>query len=289
MDEVAKATNEWGLSIVTWGYIIALVMVLIIVTVFLLRKFPVQIKARSEDTTSSRKSSTRTDTTFGGHTLPAEFEAAATVGSDYYVPSSDEFEDAIKVKVFDRQKRDALKLSREMVAEYVRQVESGEAKKLSCIIANSLVNDYAVMKLCEEILQDRGWSASKFRDGTAFLSPRNVANNCSFSSIELDSIVESESLAGLIESKIFAPRKARALSVAKQLVDGYRLELEAGEQTNQGISVTLAKAIKGDDFKEVENILAPRGWSVYHHSGKTYRVWPDKKRDRPFDPHAVVF
>ncbi|CAN5354398.1 hypothetical protein BH11CYA1_BH11CYA1_47160 [soil metagenome] len=247
-----------------------------------LKDFPVRLNGRPSQDSRSNASADE-------EVLPAEFVAAATVGSDYYVPSSDELTDAIKTNIFDRQKRDALKLARELVIEYLSQLESGAAKTIYCVIANPLVEDSTVMKLCEEILKQRGWSASHHRPGTAFVSPLDVSRDCSFTPIDLNSITESAALAALVESNVFAPRKVKALSIAKQLVDGYRLKLETEKQTSQGISVTLDEAIDHSVFPEVENILAPRGWTVHHRSGTKYSVWPAARRTKPYHCGGVMF
>ena len=230
---------------------------------------------------------TRTGTTSGGpwaddeEPLPAEFVAAATVGSDYYVPSSDELTGEIKVNIFDRQKRDALQLARELVCEYRRRVESGEAKNVYFVIANPLVADYNVMKLCESLLQKRGWSARDHGNSTAFVGPIHTTEPTPFCQDELQQIAESNSFASLIQSNILAPRKALAVSLAKQLVDGYRQQLGEAKPTSQVIAVCLAETIDHNVLTEVENILAPRGWAINYFMHSSYHVWPTEKRDRP--------
>ncbi len=281
MDQVSRTAIEGSIALVGWGEIIFFALAIAIVTAIALRRGATKPHGRKHprplplDDGSSSSS---------GSISPqhAEISPAATVGSDYYVPTSDELKGEIKERIFDRQKRDALRLSRELVTEYRRLVESGEAKDVYCVIANPLVADYTVMNLAEEILKYRGWTASNHGNGTAFFGPRNSSHKCSFTPIDLHPIAESDSFAELIESNVIAPRKALALSLAKELVDGYRSKLEADKPTSPGITVTLAKQIDYNVFAEVENILAPRGWSVTHRDGSSYNLWPVEKRDRPY-------
>ena len=150
------------------------------------------------------------------------------------------------------------------------------------MIANPLVADYTVMRLCEEVLKHRGWTASNHGNGTAFVGPLNSSRSCMFTPIDLHPIAESDSFAELIERNVIAPRKAKALVVAKQLVDGYRLILEAETSTSTYITVTLPTEVDYSVFSEVEKILAPRGWAVSHSAGSRYSVWPTEKSDRPY-------
>ncbi len=266
-----------------WAEIIFFALAVAIVTAVALlsgttkpqhRKHPRPFPRDDESSSSSSSSSLSPQS--------AEMSPAATVGSDYYVPTSDELKGEIKERIHDRQKRDALQLSRELVSEYRRRLESGEAKDIYCVIANPLVDDYTVMRLCEEVLKYRGWSATNHGNGTAFIGPLNGNRSCSFTPIDLHPIAESDSLAELIESNVIAPRKALALSLAKQLVDGYRLKLEAEQPTSEGITVTLAERIDYDVLIAVENILAPRGWSLTQREGSSYSLWPTEKRDKPY-------
>ena len=269
-----------------WGEIIFFALAIVIVTVVALRsgvgkpfgrKHPRPFPQDDESSSSSVSPQT------------AEISPAATVGSDYYVPTSDELKGEIKEHIFDRQKREALQLSRELVTEYRRLVESGEAKDVCCVIANPLVADFTVMRLAEEILKYRGWSARNQGNGTAFFGPHSSNRRCSFTPIDLHPIAESDSFAELIESNVIAPRKALALRIAKELVDAYRLKLEIEKPTSPGITVTLAAAIDCSVFTEVENILAPRGWSVTHRDGSIYDLWPAEKRDRPYRGSGRIF
>jgi hypothetical protein len=284
MDHVSRTAIEGSIALVGWGEIIFFALAIAIVTAILLRSDATKPQHRKhprpfprDDETSSSCSSSRSVSP-----RPAETSPAAIVGSDYYVPTSDELKGEIKEHIHDRQKRDALRLSRELVTEYRRLVESGEAKDIYCVIANPLVDDFTVMRLCEEVMKFRGWSASNHGNGKAFVGPRDSSRKCSFTPIDLNPIAESDSFAELIESNVIAPRKALALSLSKELVDGYRSKLEADKPTSPGITVTLAKEIDYNVFAEVENILAPRGWSVTHRDGSSYNLWPAEKRDRPY-------
>lgn len=283
MEQVSGTAVEANSALAGLGDIvfIALVMVIVGIAMVGMLRFsrPAHHRRKHPRPFPSDNQSSSTST---GVDHSAAVSPAATVGSDYYVPTSDELKGAIKEHIFDRQKRDALRLSRELVSEYRRLLESGEAKDIYCVIANPLVDDYTVMRLCEEVMDYRGWSARYHGNGKAFVGPRDSNRKCSFTPIDLNPIAESDSLAELIESNVIAPRKALALRVAKELVDDYRSKLEAEKPTSPGITVTLAKEIDYNVFVEVENILAPRGWSVHHRDGSSYSVWPAEKRDQPY-------
>lgn len=289
MDHVSRTAIEGNFASVGWEaiFVFSIAIALLVYIAMRsstsprsLRKHPRPFPPddRSHSTSSTSSSSGRTS----GADQSAEVSPAATVGSDYYVPTSDELKGEIKEHILNRQKRDALQLSRELVNEYRRRLESGEAKDIYCVIANPLVDDYTVMRLCEEVLKYRGWSATNRGNGTASIGPLNGNRSCSFTPVDLHPIAESDSLADLIESNIIAPRKALALRVAKELVDGYRHKLEAEQLTSEGITVTLAERIDYDVLIEVENILAPRGWSVNQREGSSYSLWPAEKRDKPY-------
>lgn len=284
MDQVSGTAIEGSFALVGLGQIFVFALGIVILTTVVLRlsapRRPLRQHPRPfPDDSESPASSAGPSSIASGS---AELSPAAIVGSDYYVPTSDELKSEIKTQVFDRQKRDALQLSRELVSEYRRRLEGGELKDVYCVIANPLVNDYTVMRLCEEILKFRGWSATNHGNGTAFFGPFNSGHRCSFTPVDLHPIAESDSFAELIASNIIAPRKAMALRIAKELVDAYRLKLERDKPTSPGIRVTLAEKIDYNVMAEVENILAPRGWSVTHSDGSTYSVWPAEKRHQPY-------
>jgi hypothetical protein len=289
MDHVSRTAIEGNFASVGWEAIFVFsIAIALLVCIAMrsstsprsLRKHPRPFPPddRSPSTSSTSSSSGRSS----GADQSAEVSPAATVGSDYYVPTSDELKGEIKEHILNRQKRDALQLSRELVNEYRRLLESGEAKDIYCVIANPLLDDYTIRDLCGTILLSRGWSASWNGSGSVFFGPIGVGPRCSFSPADINTIPDSQSLAELIESNIIAPRKALALRVAKELVDGYRLKLEAEQPTSEGITVTLAERIDYDVLIAVENILAPRGWSVTQREGSSYSLWPTEKRDKPY-------
>lgn len=280
MDQVSRTAIEGSFALVGLGQIFVFALAIVILTVVVLRvsaprrplrQHPRPIPEGDESCSPAGHSS-----------VSAEAKLAATVGSDYYVPASDELTGELKRHVFDRQKRDALQLSRELVSEYRRRLEGGELTDVYCVIANPLVADYTVMRLCEEVLKHRGWTASNHGNGTAFVGPLNSSRSCMFTPIDLHPIAESDSFAELIERNVLAPRKAKALVVAKQLVDGYRLILEAETSTSTYLTVTLPTEVDYNVFSEVEKILARRGWAVSHSAGSRYSVWPTEKSDRPY-------
>jgi hypothetical protein len=286
MDQVSRTAMEGSFALVGLGQIFVFALAIVILTAVVLsvwaprrslRQHPRPMPGGDESSSYSPSPSPSSRPA-----VSAEVKLAATVGSDYYVPTSDELKGEIKTHILDRQKRDALQLSRELVSEYRRRLESGEAKDIYCVIANPLVDDYTVMRLCEEVLKHRGWSATNHGNGTAFVSPLNSSRNCMFTPIDLHPIAESDSFAELIERNVIAPRKALALRIAKELVDGYRLKLETDKPTSPGIKVTLSERIDYNVLSEVENILAPRGWSVTYCDGSSYNVWPAAKRERPY-------
>jgi len=280
MDQVSRTAMEGSFALVGLGQIFVFALAIVILTTVVLsvraprrplRQHPRPMPGGDESSSPA-----------GSSAVSAEVKLAATVGSDYYVPTSDELKGEIKTHILDRQKRDALQLSRELVSEYRRRLESGEAKDIYCVIANPLVDDYTVMRLCEEVMKYRGWSATDHGNGTAFVGPLNSGRNCMFTPIDLHPIAESDSFAELIERNVIAPRKALALRIAKELVDGYRLKLETDKPTSPGIKVTLSERIDYNVFSEVENILAPRGWSVTYCDGSSYNIWPAEKRHQPY-------
>jgi hypothetical protein len=280
MDQVSRATIEGSFALVGLGQIFVFALAIVILTAVVLsvraprrpvRQHPRPMPGGDESSSPA-----------GSSAVSAEVKLAATVGSDYYVPTSDELKGEIKTHIVDRQKRDALQLSRELVSEYRLRLEGGELTDVYCVIANPLVADFTVMRLCEEVLKHRGWTASNHGNGTAFVGPLNSSRSCMFTPIDLHPIAESDSVAELIESNIIAPRKALALRIDKELVDGYRLKLETDKPTSPGIKVILAEKIDYSVFTEVENILAPRGWSVTHCDGSSYNVWPAEKRHQPY-------
>jgi len=280
MDQVSRTAMEGSFALVGLGQIFVFALAIVILTTVVLsvraprrplRQHPRPMPGGDESSSPA-----------GSSAVSAEVKLAATVGSDYYVPTSDELKGEIKTHILDRQKRDALQLSRELVSEYRRRLESGEAKDIYCVIANPLVDDYTVMRLCEEVMKYRGWSATNHGNGTAFVGPLNSGRNCMFTPIDLHPIAESDSFAELIERNVIAPRKALALRIAKELVDGYRLKLETDKPTSPGIKVTLSERIDYNVFSEVENILAPRGWSVTYCDGSSYNIWPAEKRHQPY-------
>lgn len=282
---VAPLLQGWG-AIILFALAVAAVTVLVVRVISMYRE-GTRIRSGSGTAASTTGSSS---STWPVSSEPKEVSPAAIVGSDYYVPTSEEFKDTIKVNILDRQKRDALQLSRELVSEYRRLVESGEAKAIHCVIANPLAKDSTVMRLCEEILKQRGWSGSLFRseDNTVFFGPANSSHSCSFTADDLNSISDSASVSALIESNIIAPRKALALTIAKQLVDAYQLKLETEKQTSSGIRITLPEKIDHNVYSEVEAILAPRGWSIYHDKNNKYTVYPEMPRDRPYRGGLII-
>ncbi len=280
MDQVSRTAIEESFALVGLGQIFVFALAIVILTAVVLsvraprrplRQHPRPMPGGDEFSSPA-----------GCSAVSAEAKLAATVGSDYYVPASDELTGELKTHIFDRQKRDALQLSRELVSEYRRRLEGGELTDVYCAIANPLVADFTVMRLCEEVLKHRGWTVSNHGNGKAFVGPLNSRRSCMFTPVDLHPIAESDSVAELIESNIIAPRKARALSVAKQLVNGYRLILEAETPTSTYITVTLPEEVDYSVFSEVEKILAPRGWAVSHSAGSRYSVWPTEKSDRPY-------
>ncbi len=282
MDRVSNTAIDGYYALVGFGEIFIFAFAIIILTAVVLSMFGPPPRLRKhprpfpagDDVSHSSCSSAAADS--------VAVSPAAIVGSDYYVPTSDELTGEIKTHILDRQKREALQLSRELVSEYRRRLENGELTDVYCEIANPLAADFTVMRLCEEVLKPRGWSASWNGRGTVFFGPTGGGARCSFSKAELNTIPDSQSLAELIESNIIAPRKALALRVAKELVDGYRVKLEAEQPTSEGITVTLAERIDYDVLIAVENILAPRGWSVTQREGSSYSLWPTEKRDKPY-------
>jgi hypothetical protein len=150
------------------------------------------------------------------------------------------------------------------------------------MIANPFMKDYEVRQLAEAILEKRGWTMRYNYDGLAFLGPLGYQRELPRYSTEVNQIEESSSFSELIARNVVAPLKAKALSVAKQLVDGYRLILEAETPTSTHVTVTLPEKIDYNVFAEVEKVLAPRGWAVSHSAGSAYSVWPTEKSDRPY-------
>lgn len=280
MDQVSRTAIEESFALVGLGQIFFFALAIVILTVVVLRVSAPRRPLRQHPRPIPEGDESCSPA--GSSSISAEAKLAATVGSDYYVPASDELTGELKTHIFDRQKRDALQLSRELVSEYRRRLEGGELTDVYCVIANPLVADYTVMRLCEEVLKHRGWTASNHGNGTAFVGPLNSSRSCMFTPIDLHPIAESDSFAELIERNVIAPRKAKALVVAKQLVDGYRLILETDKPTSPGIKVTLSERIDYNVFSEVENILAPRGWSVTYCDGSSYNIWPAEKRHQPY-------
>lgn len=280
MDQASRTAIEESFALVGLGQIFFFALAIVILTVVVLRVSAPRRPLRQHPRPIPEGDESCSPA--GSSSISAEAKLAATVGSDYYVPASDELTGELKTHIFDRQKRDALQLSRELVSEYRRRLEGGELTDVYCVIANPLVADYTVMRLCEEVLKHRGWTASNHGNGTAFVGPLNSSRSCMFTPIDLHPIAESDSFAELIERNVIAPRKAKALVVAKQLVDGYRLILEAETSTSTYITVTLPTEVDYSVFSEVEKILAPRGWAVSHSAGSRYSVWPTEKSDRPY-------
>lgn len=278
MNEVSRITIEETVAIVGWGQIFAFGMIVAILTVLtvcvLLQRRP--SAGRYERSHPKPMPVARAVPT------QAVLSPAAVVGSDYYVPASDEFAGQIKETILERQKRDALLLARELVLEYRRLLESGEGREIYLPVAGTMLRDYTVRGLCEDILQSRGWCLSGMLGGKYLLGPNKFDRSCKFTPAELQQVCDSQSIASLIQSNIIAPRHALALNLAQQLVNGYRAKLESEKPTETGIVITLPEPIGYSVFAEVENILAPRGWSVYHNEGSSYRLYPAEKRDVPY-------
>lgn len=275
---------EETVAIVGWGQIFAFGMLVAVLTVLtvcvLLQRRP----------SAGRYERSHPKPMPAARVVPAQAvpSPAAVVGSDYYVPASDEFTGQIKETILERQKRNALLLARELVLEYRRLLESGEAREIHLPVAGPMLQDYIVRGLCEDILQSRGWCLSGMLEGKYLLGPNNFDRSCKFTPAELQTVCDSQSVASLIESNIIAPRRALALSIAQQLVNGYRTKLESEKPTETGIAITLPEPIGYSVFAEVENILAPRGWSVYHSEGSSYRLYPVEKRDLPFRGRGLL-